>query len=104
MSKRDRSRRWRRLAEVLPGLARSWQLDQALLEQRIASDWPAIVGERLAQHTRALSIEHCVLLIAVDNPVWMTQLVFLKPKLMAKLMPRLPKGVVKDIRFEVRDS
>ncbi len=99
--RRGRSRKFHRLGEVLPRVMKRLNLDRVVQEQRVVEVWPEVVGEKIAQHTRATSMQRGVLLVLVDNPGWMTQLTFLKPELLRKLAPRARKGIVKDIRFRL---
>jgi predicted nucleic acid-binding Zn ribbon protein len=77
-------------------------LDKELAAQRAVTIWPEVVGAKVAAHTKALAVEDKTLLVAVDGPVWMTQLVFLKAALMRKLCGRVGPGLIADIRFVLK--
>ncbi|BFU94707.1 MAG: conserved protein of unknown function [Nitrospira sp.] len=70
---------------VLSGLAKRLGLESRLLELRLQRDWVRIVGEPIASHTWPDQIRFKKLYLIVRNSVWMQQLTFLKPALLAKL-------------------
>lgn len=99
MSRRRKSRRFRSIGDVLPRVLRKLNLEETVKAQKAVQVWPDVVGEKAVRHARALSIEDKTLLVAVDSPGWMTQLIYLKPQLLRRLKQKVKKGVVKDIRF-----
>jgi len=101
MSRRARSRRPRSVGEVLPGVVRRLRLTGAVEEQRALDRWAGAVGERIARHTEASSLENGVLVVLVDSPAWLTQLTYLKSELLTRLAPMLTKGTLRDIRFRL---
>lgn len=99
MSRRGRSGRPVSVGRLLPRALRRLDLDRVVEEQHLVSLWPSVVGEKIAAHTTALDLKRGVFRVAVDSQGWMTQLMFLKPQLLRKLVGRARKGAVKDIRF-----
>jgi predicted nucleic acid-binding Zn ribbon protein len=99
MSRKARSGRLASLGQLLPRAVKNLRLGSVVEEQRLLALWPDVAGAKLAEHTRAVSLDRGVLVVAVDDPGWLAQLVFLKPKLLAKVAGRVKKGAVKDLRF-----
>ncbi|UCG43437.1 MAG: DUF721 domain-containing protein [candidate division WOR-3 bacterium] len=97
--RRGRSKRFRRVGQVLPAAVKRLGIDKFIDEERVLELWPKAAGADIAQHTRALSLERGTLRIAVDSPAWMTQLIYLKPQLMRKLTGMAKRRTIKDIRF-----
>jgi len=97
--RRARPKKFRSLSEALPGLLARCNLDRVVKEQQAVAVWPAVVGEKIAPHTRPVSVEAGLLVVAVDSPGWATQLTFLKPQILTKLQRRVGKGMVTDLRF-----
>jgi len=56
-----------------------------LLECKLQQHWAAIVGDHIARHTWPDSIRHRKLYLVAENSVWLQQLLFLKPELLAKI-------------------
>lgn len=70
---------------VLKSLARSHGLEVRLFEYRLRTEWPDIVGETIAAHTRPDRIRFKKLYLLAENSVWLQQLLFLKPTLLEKI-------------------
>lgn len=70
---------------ILSGLAKRLGLETKLLELRLQHDWHDIIGEPIASHTWPAQIRFKKLYLVVHNSVWLQQLTFLKPTLLAKL-------------------
>ncbi|MEO0080599.1 MAG: DUF721 domain-containing protein [candidate division WOR-3 bacterium] len=87
------------LGAAIPETLRRLGIDRQVAAQRAALDWPKIAGEKLNRHSRALGVEDGVLYIEADSPLWMTELIFLKPKLMTKVKGIVGPELVRDIRI-----
>jgi hypothetical protein len=86
---------------ILSGLSVRLGLESRLLELRLQRRWLDIVGEPMASHTWPAQIRFKKLYILVSNSVWLQQLTFLKPALLAKLHADSGTGSVIDIAFRV---
>ncbi len=86
---------------ILSGLSKRLGLESKLLELRLQHRWHDIVGEPTASHTWPVQIRFKKLYLVVRNPVWLQQLTFLKPVLLAKLEAESGTGFVTDIAFRV---
>lgn len=73
------------------------------MEARIFVNYDSIVGEKLAKISKPTFIQNNTLFIGVENHIWLHQLHFLKPDLIDKINSKLPRPLVKDIRFKVCD-
>jgi predicted nucleic acid-binding Zn ribbon protein len=63
-----------RLGDVLGEVARGLGLPDPKAIESIARAWPTLVGEAISTHSRPRSLRDGVLTVAVDSPVWGTQL------------------------------
>ena len=70
---------------ILSALAKRLGLESRLLELRLQRHWHDLVGEPIASHTWPAQIRFKQLYLTVQNSVWLQQLAFLKPALLAKL-------------------
>jgi predicted nucleic acid-binding Zn ribbon protein len=66
--------------------------------------WEEIVGEGLANHATPVRIDDRILYVEVDDPVWLTQVRYMKLDILAKISVRIKKGIFKDIRFFLKNS
>lgn len=90
----------RRVGESLDRVAASLGVPEAAVLPAVFGGWADLVGERVAAHARPRALRHGVLLVAVDEPAWATQLRFLEADLLARLADRLGAGAV--TRIDVR--
>jgi hypothetical protein len=86
---------------ILSGLAKRLGLQSHLFELRLQQQWRDIIGEPVGSHTWPAQVRFKKLYLIVRNSVWLQQLVFLKPTLLAKLNERAGSEVVTDIAFRV---
>jgi hypothetical protein len=78
-------------------------LETKLLEFQLRRDWPRIVGQPIAAHTRPDQIRFKKLYLLVENSVWMQQLAFLKPTLLAKINEAAGTELVTEIALRIAD-
>jgi predicted nucleic acid-binding Zn ribbon protein len=86
---------------ILSGLAKQLGLEQRLVELRIQQQWPALVGEPIGSHTWPTQIRFHKLYLHVENSVWLQQLTFLKPAILAKLNAEAGSELLTDIVLRV---
>jgi len=86
---------------ILSGLAKRLGLESRLFELRLQHQWQTIVGDPIAAHTCPDQIRFKKLYLIVRNSVWLQQLMFLKPSLIAKLNERAGTELITDIAFRV---
>jgi predicted nucleic acid-binding Zn ribbon protein len=67
----------------------------------VFSRWEEAVGPSVAAHTRPLSLADGVLVVAVDQPGWATQLRYLSTDLLQRLADVAGEGVVGRIDIRV---
>jgi predicted nucleic acid-binding Zn ribbon protein len=88
-------------------------LENVLLEYHIAGDidaykvfhlWEDIVGGRTAHHTKPIRINQSILYVEVDDPLWLSQLRYMKLDIMDKIDRMIKKGVLKDLKFYLKTN
>jgi hypothetical protein len=86
---------------ILSGLAKRLGLQTHLFELRLQQQWRAIIGEPIASHTWPSQVRFKKLHLIVRSSVWVQQLTFLKPTLLAKLNEQAGSEFITDIAFRV---
>lgn len=86
---------------ILSGLAKRLGLESRLVELRLQHQWRDIVGEPTGSHTWPDHIRFKKLYLVVRNSVWLQQLTFLKPAMLAKLHDEMGPELITDIVFRV---
>ncbi len=89
------------LGTILSGLAKRLGLESSLLELRLQQQWSDIVGEPIGSHTWPDRIRFKKLYLTVRNSVWLQQLTFLKPTLLAKLQAATGPDAISEIVLRV---
>jgi predicted nucleic acid-binding Zn ribbon protein len=88
------------VGESLDRVAASLGVPLASTLSTVFASWPEMVGESVAQHSRPRSLRDGVLVVAVDEPAWATQLRWLEADLLTRLREVL--GPDQLARIEVR--
>jgi len=71
---------------------------------KIFSAWNDIVGERMAAHTRPANVTNKILFIEVDDPLWLSQVKYMKQDIIEKIEKQIKPGLFKDIRFFLKKT
>ncbi len=72
-----------------------------LCESRLRKRWKTLVGEVVASHTWPARIKFRKLHVAVDNSVWLHQLIYLKTALLEKIQAQTEELYLEDIIFRI---
>ena len=86
---------------ILSGLSKRLGLQSHLFELRLQQQWRDVIGEPVASHTWPAHLRFKKLYLIVRNSVWLQQLIFLKPTLLAKLNEQAGSEVITDLAFRV---
>ena len=86
---------------ILSGLAKRLGLQTHLFEVRLQQQWREIIGEPVGSHTWPVQVRFKKLYLIVRNSVWLQQLMFLKPTLLAKVNEQAGSELITDIAFRV---
>ena len=70
----------------------------------VFGDWRAAVGDAVADHAEPVSLTDGVLVVAVEQPGWATQLKLLAPELIGRLNDRAGAGTVKSLEVRVKGA
>ena len=98
----DRRRDPRPVKEGLEALARRLGVPSTDSLGVIFSRWDDTVGDALASHTKPVSLTDGILVVAVDQPGWATQLRYLAPQLIGRLNEACGESVVGRVEIRVR--
>lgn len=89
------------LPDILSRFLKTHGMAIHMLEFRLQQHWREIVGEHVARHTWPESIRHRKLYLVAENSVWLQQLLFLKPELLAKINGAADGTALTDIVLRV---
>lgn len=86
---------------VIREISQSHGFAGRLREYRLQKQWKALVGEVVAAHTWPSRIKFRKLHVAVDNSVWLHQLLYLKATIMENIQARMEELQLEDIIFRI---
>jgi predicted nucleic acid-binding Zn ribbon protein len=97
----SRSNRPEPIGAILTKLLDGSHWGKHIKELKTLSHWREIVGPRIAKHAQPESFRDGVLVIAVQNSIWLSHLRFLTADLQEKLNREIPSSPVKEIHFRL---
>jgi predicted nucleic acid-binding Zn ribbon protein len=77
----------------ISGKVKNWQ---------VVEKWESLVGQNIARHAKAVSVDSENLFVMVDNPVWQSQLFMMKSRILDKI--RALDVRIRDIKFMISDT
>ena len=86
---------------VIKEISQSHGFAARLWEYRLQKQWKGLVGEVVAAHTWPTRIKFRKLHVAVDNSVWLHQLLYLKATLMENIQTQMEELQLEDIIFRI---
>lgn len=88
------------LEKVIPGLLKEFGLEYKARVYSVITNWPKIVGEKIAQATVAEKLDKGILTIRVKNAVWRYELTMQKTSIIEKIAAEFGPGLVRDIQWK----
>ena len=92
-------RRVQPIAKVLAEVIRDLGLAKKLSQQRAVVDWAGVVGEKVAEHSRAVRVDGRRLFVEVDSSVWAQELTLMKRTILRELNARIGDEVIENVHF-----
>ncbi|MCX6354034.1 MAG: DUF721 domain-containing protein [Candidatus Aureabacteria bacterium] len=91
-----------RIGDVMESVLRKLGLERRVREAKISQEWARIVGAKIAQHSKPVTVKGRVLFVNVDSSVWLSELrQFFKEKMLEQLHRELGEERIQDIRFRI---
>lgn len=83
------------LAIAAEDLGWAMELEQA----QLIADWPKLVGETTAPHTRVLELRDGLLIVQCDSTAWATELRRMRAEVLTRIIDLYPRAEIQDLRF-----
>ncbi len=90
------------LGEIVEGLLRERTFARGVPVGRLAADWEAVVGPRLASESAPVTLEAGVLVVAASGGTWGAQARFLAEEIRKRANARLGADAVRTVQVVVR--
>jgi predicted nucleic acid-binding Zn ribbon protein len=92
----------KKVGDILPGVMKSLGLDTKLRETQLAREWREIVGTTMARQSSPGGVRSGVLLVEVENNVWMQEVRFHQREIIARIRERFPELGVEGLRLQLK--
>lgn len=87
------------LQKIIDSLLKNLGIETKIKESMAVVLWPEVVGERVAEVSRAVRVIDGILFIKVDNSAWRAELMMHRDTILKKINKKLGKFIVHEIRF-----
>ena len=91
-----------RINRIVPRVLRGMDISSKLRNWQVVEKWESVVGQKIARHAKAVSVDSENLYVVVDNPVWQSQLFIMKSRILSKIRDLDVR--IKDIKFMISDT
>ena len=88
-----------KLNQSIKTLLNNHGLEKGVQQNTAVVVWDDVVGEKVSQNTKPISVEHGVITVSVSNPTWRQELLFKQQDIIKQLNNKLGKNTIKEIRF-----
>ena len=92
------------LADALAKVGREFGLAPGDAHGTLHTRWDEVMGTDVGAHSRLVSVREGTLTVAVDDPIWATQLRYLEPANVTRATALLGAGVVARVKVRVDPS
>ena len=87
------------LGRAARDLAKNRGWTPKVAEGTVFAEWPAVVGEQIAEHAQPTALRDGVLSVTAESTAWATQLRMVQSQLLAKIAAAVGDGVVTSLRI-----
>jgi predicted nucleic acid-binding Zn ribbon protein len=90
------------VASVVPALMKRLGLEDQHWTELLAAEWPKLVGDAVAKHTRPGRVHRENLVVFVDSSVWLNELArYGKDQIQTNLRKRFGDNKIKSVSFQL---
>lgn len=101
-AERARASAGRSLADLLPRVLQGIRIDRRQAESQIAILWNQIVDPQIAAHAQPVALVRGTLVVAVDNSVWLEELVrYRREEILERVQDAFGKTTVRKIAYRI---
>ncbi|MCD5383697.1 DUF721 domain-containing protein [candidate division WOR-3 bacterium] len=90
------------IKDVLPKVLSSLGIKEGVERRKAILVWDKVVGREIRTHTKPRYVRGKKIWVDVDDPIWIQQLSFLKPKILKKLNREIGGEHIVDLIFKLR--
>ena len=90
------------VSRIIGDALRRFGLHERLEERTVLLRWREIVGEEIAEHSRAVDLQDGVLVLEADHGVWRQEVTMLVPMIIKKFNALCGDGTVTEVTWRER--
>ena len=87
------------LKQILESVLKEHKLTSNIDAYSIFSVWDEIAGPTVANHSRPVRLHGDTVYVEVDDPIWLSQLRYMKQDILQKIDRRIKPGVLRDLKL-----
>ena len=87
------------IGKVLSEVVQELGIAKRIREQRAVVDWRELVGDHVAEHSRAVRVDGGNLFVEVGSSVWAQELTLMRRKILEEINARIGANVIQSIHF-----
>lgn len=92
----------KRAADVVTSLFSALDGNRLREANEFCGNWRALVGDKIAAHSRVVDVDRGVVVVEVDHPGWSQQLSFIKKRVVTDLARAFPALSIRSLAVRVR--
>ena len=87
------------VGEAIQAFLKKHGLEDDMLIQQVITDWEALMGRPIAQHTEQIRFVRGTLFVHISSPVWKHELNLARNKIKALINERVGRELVREVRI-----
>ena len=85
------------IGKVISKILKTNSIEKGIKQRQAVAIWEQVVGKEIAAQAKAIKAENSNLLIKVASPVWRSEILLMKTKILQELNKSLGQEAIKDI-------
>lgn len=87
------------LSDILAVATQDMGWNSEIEQAQLITDWPELIGEPTASHTRIVELRDGLLIVQCDSTAWATELRRMRAQVLTRILNEYPEAKVQDLRF-----
>jgi len=93
-----------RVGDLVEGVLEDAGVRDQIRRQSVVEAWDEIVGEKIADVTRAVRVDEAVLYVEVRSSAWLMELNLMKPSILERVNEERDEGRIEKVRFLLAEN
>lgn len=89
------------IADIVKSVFTRIEGEKNFIKEDIEASWREVGGEAANRHSKPVALKRKTLVVHVDSPAWIQELIFKKRELLKALKRKLGKDKISEIQFKI---